>query len=59
MIIFFLYTAVRVVLNAMAYSREKGMEQARMAVENADLTEEQKQQAEILSVLFMSIPANL
>ena len=45
MIIFFLYQAVRVVMNAMAYSREKGMEQARMAVENADLTEEQKQQA--------------
>lgn len=45
MIIFFLYTAVRVVLNAMAYSREKGMLKAQEAIANADLTEEQKAKA--------------
>ena len=45
MILFFLYQAVRVVMNAMAYSKEKGIEQAKAAVENAELTEEQKQRA--------------
>ena len=45
MIIFFLYTAVRVVLNAMAYSKEKGMLKAQEAIANADLTEEQKAKA--------------
>ena len=45
MIIFFIYQAIRVILNAMAYSKEKGAEQARLAVENADLTEEQKAKA--------------
>lgn len=45
MILFFLYQAVRVVMNAMAYSREKGAEQARLAVEQSGLTEEQKAQA--------------
>jgi signal peptidase len=45
MILFFLYQAVRVVMNAMAYSKEKGAEQARKAVENSGLTEEQKAQA--------------
>lgn len=45
MILFFIYQAVRVVLNAMAYSKEKGMQQAKLAVENADLTEEQKAKA--------------
>lgn len=45
MIIFFLYQAVRVVLNAMAYSKEKGELAAREAIANADLTEEQKQKA--------------
>lgn len=45
MILFFLYQAVRVILNAMAYSKEKGAEQARIAVENSGLTEEQKAQA--------------
>ena len=45
MIIFFLYTAVRVVINAMAYSKEKGMLKAQEAIANADLTEEQKQKA--------------
>jgi signal peptidase I len=45
MIIFFLYTAVRVVLNAMAYSKEKGMLKAQEAIANAGLTEEQKAKA--------------
>ncbi len=45
MIIFFLYTAVRVVIHAMAYSKEKGMLKAQEAIANADLTEEQKQKA--------------
>lgn len=45
MILFFLYQAVRVIMNAMAYSKEKGAEQARHEVENADLTEEQKARA--------------
>ncbi len=45
MILFFLYQAVRVIMNAMAYSKEKGAEQAREAVENSGLTEEQKAQA--------------
>jgi signal peptidase len=45
MIIFFLYQAVRVVINAMAYSKEKGFAKAQEAIANADLTEEQKQKA--------------
>jgi signal peptidase I len=45
MIIFFLYTAVRVVMNAMAYSKEKGFAKAQEAIANADLTDEQKQKA--------------
>ena len=45
MIIFFLYTAVRVVIHIMAYSKEKGMLKAQEAIANADLTEEQKQKA--------------
>lgn len=45
MILFFIYQAVRVILNAMAYSKEKGMQQAKLAVENAELTEEQKAKA--------------
>lgn len=45
MIIFFIYQAVRVIANAMAYSREKGRLQAEEAIANSDLTEEQKQQA--------------
>lgn len=45
MIIFFIYQAIRVVLNAMAYSKEKGAEQARKALDNSGLTEEQKAQA--------------
>jgi signal peptidase len=45
MIIFFLYQAVRVVLNLMAYNREKAMLKAQETIANADLTEEQKQRA--------------
>ena len=45
MIIFFLFQAVRVVMNAMAYSKEKGMLKAQEAIEKAGLTEEQKQRA--------------
>lgn len=45
MILFFLYQAVRVIMNAMAYSKEKGAEQARLAVEQSGLTKEQKAQA--------------
>ncbi|MEE1016401.1 MAG: signal peptidase I [Ruminococcus sp.] len=45
MILFFLYQAVRVIMNAMAYSKAKGEEKARQAIEEAGLTEEQKAQA--------------
>lgn len=45
MIIFFLYQAVRVVLNVIAYNKEKAMAKAQEAIANADLTEEQKQKA--------------
>lgn len=45
MIIFFIYEAVRVVMNLMAYSKEKAVEEAQSAVNNSELTEEQKKQA--------------
>lgn len=45
MIIFFIYQAVRVIMNAMAYSKEKGKLAAEEAIRNADLTEEQKAKA--------------
>lgn len=45
MIIFFLYQAVRVVINVIAYNKEKAMNKAQQMIENADLTEEQKQKA--------------
>lgn len=45
MIIFFLYQAVRVVLNLLAYNKEKAMIRAKEAIANADLTEEQKKKA--------------
>lgn len=45
MIIFFIYEAVRVVMNLMAYSKEKAFEEAQSAVYNSELTEEQKKQA--------------
>lgn len=45
MIIFFIYEAVRVIMNLMAYSKEKAFEEAQSAVNNSELTEEQKKQA--------------
>lgn len=45
MIIFFVYQAVRVIINAMAYSKEKGRLAAEEAINNSELTEEQKAKA--------------
>lgn len=45
MIIFFVYEAIRVILNLIAYNKEKAVEEAQAAVSNAELTEEQKQRA--------------
>lgn len=45
MIIFFIYQAIRVIMNAMAYSREKGKLAAEEAIANSGLTEEQKAKA--------------
>lgn len=45
MIIFFLYQGVRVVINVIAYNKEKAMAKAQEAIANSDLTDEQKQKA--------------
>lgn len=45
MILFFVYEAIRVVMNIVAYNKEKAIEAAQEAVQNAELTEEQKQRA--------------
>ncbi len=45
MILFFIYEAVRVVMNLLAYNKEKAFEEAQSAVYNSELTEEQKKQA--------------
>ncbi len=45
MIIFFVYEAVRVIMNLMAYNKEKAIEEAQAVVNNAELTEEQKKKA--------------
>ncbi len=45
MILFFVYEAVRVVMNIVAYSKEKAIAEAKEAVMTAELTEEQKQRA--------------
>lgn len=45
MIIFFIYEAIRVVINIIAYSKEKAIEEAKTAVNSTELTEEQKKQA--------------
>ena len=45
MIIFFLYEAVRVVFNVIAYNKEKALEEAKSAVASSELTEEQKKRA--------------
>lgn len=45
MIIFFVYEAIRVILNIIAYNKEKAMEAAAETVASSELTEEQKQRA--------------
>lgn len=45
MIIFFVYEAVRVVMNIIAYNNEKALNNAKASVQNSELTEEQKQKA--------------
>lgn len=45
MIIFFLYQAIRVVINIVAYNKEKSLKKAQEMIQNADLSEEQKQKA--------------
>ena len=45
MIIFFVYEAVRVIMNIIAYNKAKAVEAAEEAVANSELTEEQKQRA--------------
>ena len=45
MIIFFVYEAIRVVMNIIAYNNEKALDSAKAAVQNSELTEEQKQKA--------------
>lgn len=45
MLLFFVYEAVRVVVNIVAYNKEKAIAEANEAVMSAELTEEQKQRA--------------
>lgn len=45
MIVFFIYEAVRVIINVIAYNKEKAVEEAKAVVSNSELTEEQKQRA--------------
>ncbi len=45
MIIFFVYEAIRVIMNIIAYNKAKAIEAAEEAVANSELTEEQKQRA--------------
>ena len=45
MILFFLYQAIRVVINIVAYNKEKTLKKAQQMIENADLSEEQKKKA--------------
>ena len=45
MILFFIYEAARVIMNLLAYNKEKAFEEAQSAVNNSELTEEQKKQA--------------
>ena len=45
MILFFVYEGVRVIMNIIAYNKEKAVEAAAEAVANSELTEEQKQRA--------------
>lgn len=45
MIIFFMYEAIRVVMNIIAYNKEKAIAAAEAAVNNSELSEEQKKKA--------------
>lgn len=45
MIIFFVYEAIRVILNVIAYNKEKAIEEAEKRVASSELTEEQKKKA--------------
>ena len=45
MILFFVYEAIRVILNIIVYNKEKAKEAAAAQVANSELTEEQKQRA--------------
>lgn len=45
MILFFIYEAIRVIMNILAYNREKVLEEAKNTVNSAELTEEQKKKA--------------
>ena len=45
MILFFAYEAIRVIMNLLAYNKEKALAEAQASVQNAELTEEQKQRA--------------
>lgn len=45
MILFFVYEAIRVVMNIIAYNNEKTLEAAKNSVQNSELTEEQKKKA--------------
>lgn len=45
MILFFIYEAIRVIINIIAYNKDKALSEAQSAVSNAELTEEQKQRA--------------
>lgn len=60
MILFFLYEAVRVVINIIAYNKEKAIENAQAIVDSSVLTEEQKKRAieEYLAAQGGNIPQN-
>ncbi len=45
MIIFFIYEGIRVIINLLAYNKEKAIEEAKETLNNSELTEEQKKQA--------------
>lgn len=45
MILFFIYEAARVIMNLLAYNKEKAIEEVKETLNNSELTEEQKKQA--------------
>lgn len=45
MILFFIYEGIRVIINLLAYNKEKAIEEAKETLNNSELTEEQKQKA--------------